>query len=149
MPAICIDASLVVLSLLREDRSAGADAAVQGWRASQGQILAPPLIVPEVSSTLRQAVFRGRLSTEEGDEALRLFEDLDIQVISPDGLLGQAWDFGKLLNVPRLCDMFYVALAAIERCELWTADRRLANVSASRAPFVRWVGDVVREASDA
>jgi predicted nucleic acid-binding protein len=147
VPTVCIDASLVVLSLLHESLSEDVDAAIRRWRAGDGQIIAPPLIVPEVSSVLRQAVFHGKLSEPAGDEALRLFENLDIDVRAPDGLLGRAWDFGKRLNVPRLYDMFYVALAAIERCDLWTADKRLANVAARQAPFVRWVGDVAKETS--
>ena len=45
------------------------------------------------------------------------------------------------MNAPRLYDAFYVALADIEGCELWTADRRLTNLVQPRFPQVHWLGE--------
>jgi predicted nucleic acid-binding protein len=144
---VCLDASFVLLWYLPEDLSAKADALLTDWRETGGEFIAPSLLLAEVPSVLRQAVHSGKISPREGDESFAALRDWRVRIHEPDRFLDRAWEFGKALNAPRLYDMHYVALAEMEGCDLWTADRRLANLAAPRAPFVRWVGDVVKEAS--
>jgi predicted nucleic acid-binding protein len=140
--SVCLDASFVLLWFLREELSARADALLAEWRRSGGEFIAPALLLAEVPSVLRHAVHLGRINVREGDESFAAFRDWRIRILEPDRFLDRAWQVGKALNAPRLYDMHYVALAELEGCELWTADRRLANLAAPHAPFVRWVGDV-------
>lgn len=141
MRLVCLDASFVLVQLLREDLSVHADALVDSWRSAETQLIAPPLLKIEVPSALRQAIHRGRVSSEDGEDAFHAFLALPVQIEEPKDLLMQAWVLGRTLDAPRLYDMYYVALAEIKECELWTADRRLVNITTAHLPFVRWVGD--------
>ena len=145
MPPVCLDASLVLLWFLRDPLSPRADALLDEWRLAATELIAPPMLRAEVPSVLRQAVYRGQMNLEEGDEALQVFLGVGIRIREPDGLLARAWDIGKTLNAPRLYDMYYLALAEIEKCELWTADRRFVNLVAPRSSVVKWVGDLPSE----
>ncbi|MEX0800679.1 MAG: type II toxin-antitoxin system VapC family toxin [Dehalococcoidia bacterium] len=136
-----MDASFLLLSFLREEISEQADRLLGQWRAAGISLVAPPMVMMEVPSVLRQAVHRGRISVDRADAAFETFDALDLSVLEPPGLLRRAWEMGKDLNAPRLYDMFYVALADLEGCELWTADRRLANLAQPRFPHVRWLGE--------
>ena len=144
MAPVCVDASLVLLWLLREDLSDKADALLRAWRGGGVQLIGPPLLVMEVASGLRQAVHRVRIGEDEADALLQDFLGMDIDVREPAGLLERAWQMGKLTRSPRLYDMFYVALAESQACVLWTADERLVNFVGARSS-VRWVGDVQLE----
>jgi predicted nucleic acid-binding protein len=139
---ICVDASLVLSWLLPEDLSGQAFRLRSVWDAAQEPLVAPPLIREEVPSSLRTATYRGRITNDEADEALAAFLELDIRILEPRRLLANTWELGKQLNPPRLYDFFYVALAQIQGCELWTADERLVNFAAARCPWVNWVGSV-------
>jgi predicted nucleic acid-binding protein len=137
---ICLDASLVLSWLLPEELSAPAYELRARWDATREQLVAPPLIRMEVPSGLRMAAYSGRVTNDESDQALGAFLDMDIRILEPRRLLAEAWDLGRQLNPPRLYDLFYVALARMQGCELWTSDKRLANFLASQCPWVKWVG---------
>ena len=141
MPPVCLDASLVLLWFLREPLSTRADALLQEWRTDGVEFIAPSLLMLEVPSVLRQAVHRGRVTTAEGDETLHAFLEMDIRIREPSDLLNRTWELGKTLNAPRLYDMYYLALAEIEACELWTADQRFVNLVAPHSALVRLVGE--------
>lgn len=143
MPLV-VDASLVLLWLLRQEHSLQADALRERWQQEQPELMAPPLLPAEVPSVLRGAVYRHRLTQEEGDAALRLFQEIGISIRQPPDLLPRAWELGKALNAPRLYDLYYLALARIEGCPLWTADRRFYRLASAALPDIHWVG----EASD-
>ena len=64
-----------------------------------------------------------------------------IWYLEPLRLPEDAWPLAQKLNASRAYDMFYVALAEAQPCDLWTADQRLVNLAGSRSS-VRWVGDV-------
>ena len=49
--------------------------------------------------------------------------------------------------MPSVYDGLYVALADMLGGDLWTADRRLLQMLAGQAAYVRWLGDY--EAGDA
>jgi len=147
MVAICVDASLVLAWLLPEELSGAAFSLKERWDEEDAELIAPSLVKMEVPSGLRQAVYRGRIALDEGDEALKAFQEMDIRICEPEGLLGRAWELGKAVNAPRLYDIFYLALAEMEGCELWTADRRLVNLAGPRSAVARWIGDVPSEAS--
>ena len=141
MGSVGVDASLVLLWLLDEDLSRKADAALQEWRDAGTVLLAPALLLAEVPSVLRQAVHSRRVTDEEGDEALQAFLKMNIGIRDQRPLVRIAWKLGRILNAPRLYDMYYLALAESEDCELWTADRRLVNLASTHVPLARWVGD--------
>lgn len=141
MAGVCVDASLVVAWFLPEEFSDEAFALKERWVSEGVELVAPVMLASEVPSALRQAVYRGRVLPTEGDEAFATFLEMPIRTIQPESLLSRAWEIGKAVNAPRLYDVFYVALADIEGCELWTADRRLINLVRPRFPHVHWLGE--------
>jgi len=138
---VCVDASLVIAWLLPEELSEEAFALKKRWASGGVELVAPVMLTSEVPSVLRQAVYRERILGGEGDEAFASFVEMPIRIVQPENLLPRAWEIGKSVNAPRLYDAFYVALADIAGCELWTADRRLANLVHTRFPQVRWLGE--------
>ena len=141
MAEVCVDASLVIAWFLPEEFTNQAFALKDRWEGGGVELVAPITLASEVPSALRQAVYRGRILAREGDEAFAAFLEMPILILQPDDLLSRAWEIGKAVNAPRLYDAFYVALADIQDCELWTADRRLANLVQPRFPWVHWLGE--------
>ncbi|MDO8614482.1 MAG: type II toxin-antitoxin system VapC family toxin [Dehalococcoidia bacterium] len=141
---VCLDASFVVAWLLPEEFTARAFALREEWEGKSAELIAPPLLPMETGSVLRQAIHRGRVSAEEGEEAFRQFRQMRIRITEPQALLDRAWELGRTLNAPRLYDMFYLALANIEQCELWTGDKRLFNASRGQYSAVNYLGDYAR-----
>jgi predicted nucleic acid-binding protein len=139
---ICVDASLVLAFLLRDEEfSAHAAGLFAAWRTDREELIAPALLPFEVLSGLRLAVFRSRISKDEGDAQFVTFQAMPIELRRPSGLSDQTWDIGKRMNPPRLYDASYLALANIQDCDVWTADRRFVRLMAARSPRLRWAGD--------
>lgn len=141
MTTICLDASVVVSWLLPEELSAKALLLKRRWEEGADSLIAPPLLRMEVSSVLRQSVYRMRLTPDEGEAAFQALLLLPV-MLHRDDLTARAWKVAKLINAPRVYDMYYLALAEASDCDLWTVDRRLANLAKNHFPRVRWVGDV-------
>jgi predicted nucleic acid-binding protein len=141
---ICVDASVVVSWLLPEEQSENALRLKERWEERSDSMIAPPLLRIEVASVLRQSVYRQRLTSGEGEAALDALLQLPI-ALHRDDLTQRAWQVAQILNAPRLYDMYYLALADLSDCELWTVDRRLVNLAGNRFPRVRWVGDAEAE----
>jgi predicted nucleic acid-binding protein len=132
-----LDASLVLILLLPDERRESVRALWSGWQEEGVTKLAPPLLYAEVPSVLRLRVFFGRISPEEGEEAFETFCAMGIAVSRRPDLHRLAWELAKRHRRPRVYDSMYLAAAQAEGCELWTGDRRLAN--AVGLPWVRSV----------
>ena len=138
---ICVDASLVLALLLKdEDLSTPAETLFVAWQKAQELLVAPSLLMFEVLSGLRLAVYTNRIRAEDGDALFSAFQQLGIQLRVRSDLPDRMWEIGKRLNPPRLYDASYLALGEVEECEVWTADRRLLNLVGARMPRLRWVG---------
>jgi predicted nucleic acid-binding protein len=135
---VCVDASLVLKCLIRED---GSGRAVQ-WLKSRadGDLISPPLLQMEVASILRQKMRRGEVPGEHCLEALCLLSALGITYIWDDELLSRAFDMATEMEQLTVYDTAYLALAEREKCELWTADERLVEAASGRHSFVRGLG---------
>ena len=78
-----------------------------------------------------------QLTEQEARRALHLAHALPIDLIVPDSRLSEtAFDWSLRLQRANAYDAYYVALAEVLDCELWTADRRLVN--AAQQPWVKY-----------
>jgi len=112
---------------------------VDGWLRDGHVLYAPTLWVYEMTSALCKIVRLGELTPEEGRHTLGLAQLLGIQLIPPDtDQVRAAFDWTLRLERAAAYDSFYLALAEVLRCALWTADRHLHN--AVGQPWVRWAG---------
>jgi predicted nucleic acid-binding protein len=115
-----IDASVAIKWVIQET---GTQAALQLRRH---RLLAPDLLVPEVSNILWKKVRRGELSEQEAMVAAGLLARADIDLVPMRTLLEPATRLAVLLDRPAY-DCIYLALAALHGCGFVTADAALAR----------------------
>lgn len=140
---VCIDSSLAIAWLTYEQFSSNANALRIDWRKRGVQMVGPALFRPEVTSVIRQHVYFERILPEEGEEAYSIYLDIPIRIIDSPEIYRQAWQLAKRFNLPVCYDMQYLALAELEDCELWTADKRLINTLQGKNRRVHWVGEKI------
>jgi predicted nucleic acid-binding protein len=125
------DASAIV-ELLIDPGEAG-DAA--GRALAAARLVAPHLLPFEVANVLHRRRNAGSLSDADALTALRLFDDLPIELWPWEALAARAMVHGQNLSS---YDASYVALAEITGAVLVTADRRLAG-----APGIECVVELI------
>jgi predicted nucleic acid-binding protein len=133
---VALDASFLLKIFLPEDKSGEAESLWKNWVEDHVEIIAPTLIMFEVSSVIRNKVHRGTLTEKEGEEITKLLKQLEISLIYTEELLDIAWEIGALLNTPNLYDCFYLALPKLLKTPLWTADKKLFKSAKREFPFV-------------
>jgi predicted nucleic acid-binding protein len=129
----------VLKLFLPENKSDQAEKLWKAWVEDHVEIMAPALITFEVSSVIRNKVFRDRLSEREGREIISLLKQIDISLVFTEELLDIAWEIGTFLNTSNLYDCFYLALAKLLKVPLWTADKRLSRSTRKELSFVNCV----------
>jgi predicted nucleic acid-binding protein len=135
---VCVDASLTLSWLLPWEGSEKADAIFEEWARTRAEVIGPPLLFAEVTSVLREAVYRAKISPDEGEEAFRTFLGLGIRKVDHPELHIKAWELARELNQPKAYDAHYLALAELEGCELWTQDGRFYHSAGAKFVNVKW-----------
>jgi predicted nucleic acid-binding protein len=138
--SVCVDASLILWTLVPSPLSDEAEAALQGWYRDRVTLIAPALFAFEVTSSLRRLVYLKALTPGEGDEAFERFLQIDVRLSHRRAIYPIAWQLAKRFHMPRAYDTAYLALAQLRDCPFWTADERLYNAVHEELDWVRWVG---------
>jgi len=138
---VCIDANLVLRTLVPGSFSDRALALWAAWLDRDDMLIAPTLLAFEVTSSLRRLVHLGEITTSEGEEAFQRFLQMDIRLSNQRGIIPLAWELARQFDRPRVYDTSYLALAQLRGCEFWTADERLYNAIRHKLTWVRWLGD--------
>ncbi|MEW5899261.1 MAG: type II toxin-antitoxin system VapC family toxin [Bacillota bacterium] len=139
---ICIDASLALMWLLPAELNDRANALRKKWDAEAVQLISAPLFYAEVTSVLREQVYFQKLLPEEGEEAFSLCLEMGVKILRDSSRIQKkAWELAKKHNRTRTYDMQYLAVAEIEDCDFWTADKRLCNALAKKVPRLKYVGE--------
>jgi predicted nucleic acid-binding protein len=86
---------------------------------------APPIFWSEAVSVLHEARWRGAVSRELTESALKRVLAAPISRQVPQQLYSEAWSIADQLGWAKTYDAEYVALARINDCSLLTADARL------------------------
>ena len=133
---VAVDASFLLKMFLPENKSDQAEELWRGWVGDHVEIVAPTLIIFEVSSVIRNKVFRRILTEKEGRELIGMLRQLDISLVYDEELLDIAWEIGAILNSPNLYDCFYLALPKLLRIPLWTTDKKLFQSAQKEFAFV-------------
>jgi len=137
--SVCVDASIIIRTLAPSPFSQNALALLSTWSEDKTPLIAPALLAFEVASVLRLYVYKNMLTVEEGKEALGKFMQQGVRLSNRRGIFPLAWELAQQFNRPRAYDTAYLALAQINRCEFWTADRELYNSVRSELSWVRWI----------
>jgi predicted nucleic acid-binding protein len=132
---LVIDASFAFRLLLPGPDQERCRALVTQWHAEGCVLCAPMLWLHEITSALCKGVHFGHITRDEGQQALILAQKLGVQLFPPgEAQTTSAFAWTMQRKRAAAYDSFYLALAKTLRCELWTADKRLAN-----AAGVSWV----------
>ena len=136
---LVVDASFTFRLVLPGPQQDPFRSLVAGWLRDEHVLCAPTLWIYEMTSALCKAMHFGELTPEEGKRTLVLAQMMGIQLIPPDDdQVGMALNWAIRLNRAAAYDSFYLALAEMLQCEVWTADRRLHN--AADRSWVRCAG---------
>jgi predicted nucleic acid-binding protein len=104
------------------------------------ELVAPALWSYETTSAVCKAVHFDLVTQEEGRLMLSTLAALDVRLVPANAEQArQAFEWTVRLNRAAAYDSFYLALAETMNCDLWTADRRLAN--AVNEHWIRCVGE--------
>lgn len=138
---VCVDASLALKLVLNEPDSLQARTLWASWVENSLEIVAPTILPYEVTSVIRNNVYRRILTSEEGVNAFHTIHAQSVRLLYPTGLHQRAWELAIQYNRPTTHDTHYLALAEMLGCELWTADERLYNAVKGKLVWVRWLGE--------
>jgi len=136
---ICVDASFALKLVLDEAESAQVEALWRSWISADRDIIAPYHWLFEVTSVIRNHVYRQNLSVEAGEMAFTAIHAQGILFFHPQNLDLRAWQLAQRYNRPTAYDTYYLALAELHSCALWTADRRLYRAVQNDLPWVHCV----------
>ena len=92
-------------------------------------LIAPPLLWPEVRSVLHVARGRGLISGAEAREALEVFDDSPIRERKHPRLGAEVWRIADELGWMKTYDAEYLALASLVGAPLATLDRRMGRAA--------------------
>jgi len=133
-----VDASVVLSAFFPDESQPRAQALIRDHAVGRVRLVAPTLLLYEVTNALVQAQRRGRISAAQAGEILSSFEGLGIELRSVSGqqMLALAERFERSAY-----DAAYLALAESTGQPLVTADLRLYRAVHEHLSSVQWLGD--------
>lgn len=141
---VVVDANIAVKWVTNEHDSPEAVSLYQAWTNQSEFVIAPPIFRSEVTNVLHRKIRRGELDFANAMNAVEsLFAAVSIQ--EPASLYTDALSIARAIDVAAAYDPIYLALAEVERCDLWTADKRFVRAVGYKSPRVRWIGELFTE----
>lgn len=139
---IVIDASVAAKWILDEEFSLLARQLYAAMIDRDQLIIAPPLLLGEMTNIIRQRMRRPPpITREEALGLLDAFQAFQCEIRNPRELHHEALSIADEFGLAAAYDAHYLALARITGSEFWTNDRRLIRQVSDRLTFVRWIGD--------
>jgi predicted nucleic acid-binding protein len=138
---VVLDASVAVKWVLppsNEDLVPEAVDLLRRYVREEIRFVVPDIFWAEFGNVAWKAVRLGRWTAEEAQTALGDVVGRNFPTVPSEDLLKAAFTLASAFN-RSLYDGLYVALAIANKCEMITADEKLANALAARLP-VRWLG---------
>jgi predicted nucleic acid-binding protein len=134
---ICVDASIAVKWVIEEPDSPLATGLSAAAFRHGVRLVAPRIMHFEVTNTLRRRCVREGMPVDDARERLGRCLAVPVDLLHWDTIHDAALVLADTFNLPAAYDAHYLALAERERCDFWTADRRLLNAVGGRLPYVR------------
>ena len=133
-----VDASVILSAFFPDEEQAQAQALIREHVIRRVELVAPTLLLYEVTNAVVQARRRGRISDKQAEEILSSFEGLGIAMRSVEWghMLPLALRFDRSAY-----DAAYLALAEVTGQPLITGDRRMYNTVHEHLDWVQWIGD--------
>lgn len=140
MSQVVVDASLAAMWAIREQYSQLALSLVNKWIDENTSLIAPGLLLPEVTNAIYKRVTRNEIGLEAAHEAVETIFRFEIEILEEPFLPFRAIELAHEAGQPTIYDCYYLALAEYHQCEFWTGDQRLHNSVKNRLPWVKWIG---------
>lgn len=93
------------------------------------ELLAPPLLISEVTSSLSELTYRGDIPPDRGRAYVERLSALPITIERPADLAILAWDLARSLGWAKTYDAEYIALAVSQNAAMVTLDARLGRAA--------------------
>jgi predicted nucleic acid-binding protein len=138
---VVVDASLATMWSVPEPLTEKALARASNWAGSGTRLLAPCLLVAEVTNAIYKRVVRGEMSLATAQAALSVVLSFPIELREEPGLPARAMELAREHRRPNTYDSQYLALAERHDSELWTGDERFYNAVKSKIGWIRWIGE--------
>jgi predicted nucleic acid-binding protein len=137
---VVVDASLATMWAVPETYSEQALRLADLWAHGSTRLVAPCLLLAEVTNALYKRVVRGEIDLETAETALQVVLGFAVEIREEPGLAANAMSLARQLRRPATYDCHYLALAERYQRELWTGDERFYNAVKLVKPSVKWVG---------
>lgn len=141
---VVVDANIAVKWIVEEADSAVADSLLVEWNSQKKFIAVPDLFNYEIANILLKKARRNFITIARAIQARELISKMEIKVyypLNPDINI-DALEIAHTYNLPAAYDAHYLALAAREQCEFWTADERLYNSVKEHFSWVHLMSDL-------
>jgi len=138
---VVIDASLAAMWSVPEDYSDQALSLANQWAEENTRLIAPCLMLTEVTNAFYKRVVRREMDLATGIEALHIVLEFGIEIREEPGLHSRSMELSHQLKRPTTYDCHYLALAEMHNCELWTGDEKFYNAVKETMHQVKWIGN--------
>ncbi len=127
---VVVDACLALKWVLPENDTDKAETLLDAWVDEGIEIIVPDLFAYEVTNILyrRTRAKEGRLTYNEAYSGLERLFSIGISFRFSEEVSKDAMKLADKYQLTTTYDAHYLALAACEGCEFWTADARLWRV---------------------
>jgi predicted nucleic acid-binding protein len=132
-----VDASVLLRAFFPDEEQVQAQALIRAHVIGRIRLIAPTLILYEVTNAVVQAVRRERITDEEGEDILIAFDGLGIRMETVTWQ--QVWPLARRFDRSAY-DAAYLALAEARGETLITGDLRMYNAVRDHLDWVRWIG---------
>jgi predicted nucleic acid-binding protein len=136
---VCVDASFIIRLLTSPDPDSNYDLLWQQWLSEQVKIIAPTLLMYEVSNGIYRYYRAGEITQDEAVELLAKALNLGINLEGDAQLHQEAVMIAVSASLPAVYDAHYLALAQRFSVNLYTCDKRLFNSVKSNFDWVKFV----------
>lgn len=142
--AVVVDANLIVVLAVDDDRAAAVESLLQDWSATSEELHAPDLLLYEVANALTRLVAANAFPRDRVPPAWRTVQATPITYHSLDLYGLDVVAMALQLRRQSAYDAAYLALADRLGAELWTFDGPLARNATSLGFPVHLVGPSVK-----
>jgi predicted nucleic acid-binding protein len=136
MTFLCADASFVIRLITLPPENSSYFALWEQWVTTGTEIVAPSLLLYEVSNGLYRQAAAGLFTFKEAAQFLQAASILPIALHQDNVLHQRSCSLAQQLNLPATYDAHYLALSERLSAEFWTCDRRLFNAVQSQLHWV-------------
>jgi predicted nucleic acid-binding protein len=139
---VVIDANVAVKWYLRnENYRAKAKDILADARKNRVALLAPPFFPYEFETAIQRRLLGRTITLKEADSYLKVFYQVPISLIDDPQLITKAREIARQTYQVTIYDSLYAALAELQGCDFWTADRKFYEAATKQFASVRFLAD--------